>query len=341
MALQVGVPITMDHSPSCFSTSFGLCHLKGTYMRNLDLENPLADLWRRNFAFGYWDNRIKKLNPYNRYDGMDSLYILAQLADLYAHLFAVNTRNPKQPWMMMKEDTYTRDITSVLDELTVEVDDGKMVSVSLLAEEPEGLIEFEQVIDEVNATDGEMIAREFLGCSAVYDEETNKLDFVEDPDLHIAAANAALNFWRGFRPLLNDLKHGFRVLPVTIADIKWLWEEGLFGQLDTEVEDLIDDMEAVQQDQWGFFFLRLQTESLGDRHYDAELNLYYVNNEVCKQMSKVILNLIYNLIMGREGGQTIAEPMSEAIDQSSSTDAYSIQTLEHLITMSLQVEEPT
>jgi hypothetical protein len=45
--------------------------------------------------------------------------------------------------------------------------------------------------------------------------------------------------------------------------------------------------------------------------------------------------------MGREGGQTIAEPMSEAIEQSSSTDIYSIQTLEHLITMSLQVEKPT
>ncbi|GCF15714.1 hypothetical protein Harman_36490 [Haloarcula mannanilytica] len=309
-------------------------------MEDLDLENPLANLWRRNFAFGYWDNRIKKLNPYNRYDGMDSLYILAQLADLYAHLFAVNTRNPEQPWMMVKEDTYTYDITSVLDELTVEIDDGEMVSVSRLAEEPEGLIEFEQVIDEIDATDREMIAREFLGCSAVYDEETNELDFVEDPDLHIAAANAALNFWRGFRPLLNDLKHGFRVLPVTMADIEWLWEEGLFGQLDTEVEDLIDDMEAVQQDQWGFFFLRLQTEALGDRHYDAELNLYHVNSEVCKQMSKVILNLIYNLIMGREGGQTIAEPMSEAIEQSSSTDVYSIQTLEHIITMSLQVEEP-
>jgi hypothetical protein len=82
--------------------------------------------------------------------------------------------------------------------LTVEVDDGDMVSVSRLAEEPEGLIEFEQVIDEVDATDREMIAREFLGCSAVYDKETNELDLVEDPDLHIAAANAALNFWRGF-----------------------------------------------------------------------------------------------------------------------------------------------
>ena len=136
------------------------------------------------------------------------------------------------------------------------------------------------------------------------------------------------------------MKHGFRVLPVTITDIEWLWEEGLFGQLDTEVEDLIDNMEAVQQEQWGSFFLRLQTESLENRHYDAELNLYHVNSEVCKQMSKMILNLIYNLIMGREGGQTIAEPMSEAIEQSSSTDVYSIQTLEHLITMSLQVEKP-
>jgi hypothetical protein len=44
--------------------------------------------------------------------------------------------------------------------------------------------------------------------------------------------------------------------------------------------------------------------------------------------------------MGREGGQTIAEPMSEAIDESNSADSYSIKSLEHLITMSLQVEEP-
>lgn len=57
-------------------------------------------------------------------------------------------------------------------------------------------------------------------------------------------------------------------------------------------------------------------------------------------MSEVILNLVYNLIMGREGGQTIAEPMSEAIDESNSADSYSIKSLEHLITMSLQVEEP-
>jgi hypothetical protein len=143
-------------------------------------------------------NRIKKLNPHNRYNGPDSLYILAQLFDLYAYLFAVNARNPEQPWMMVKEDTYAQNIANILDVLTVEVDDGDMVSVSRLAEEPEGLIEFEQVIDEVDATDREMIAREFLGCSAVYDKETNELDLVEDPDLHIAAANAALNFWRGF-----------------------------------------------------------------------------------------------------------------------------------------------
>jgi len=89
-------------------------------------------------------------------------------------------------------------------------------------------LSLEQIIDEVDATDREMTAREFLGCSTVYDKEASELDFVEDPDLHIAAANAALNFWRGFRPLLNDLKHGFRVLPVTIADIGWLCEERLF-----------------------------------------------------------------------------------------------------------------
>lgn len=309
-------------------------------MNDLDLENPLADLWRRNFAFGYWDNRIKKLNPYNYYDGIDSLYILAQLSDLYAHLFAVNARNPEQPWMMVKEDTYTRNITGVLNELTVQADDDEMISVGQLAEEPEGLIGFKQVIDKIDATDREMIAREFLGCSAVYDEETGELDFAEDPELHIAAANASLNFWRGFKPLLNDLKHGFRVLPVTVSDIEWLWDGGLFGQLDTEVEDLIRDMEAAQEDQWGFFFLRLHTESLGDRNYDAELNLYYVNCDVCKHMSEVILNLVYNLIMGREGGQTLAEPMSKTIDESNSADSYSIKAIDHLITMSLQLEEP-
>jgi len=97
-------------------------------------------------------------------------------------------------------------------------------------------------------------------------------------------------------------------------------------------------MKAVQQDQWGFF--RLQTESLGNQHYDAELNFYCVNSEVCKQMSEVILKLVYDLMIGREGGQTITEPMSKAINQSSSPDACSIQTLEHLITMSLQVGEP-
>jgi len=309
-------------------------------MENLDLMNPLADIWRRNFAFGYWDNRIEKQNPYNRYDRIDSLYILAQLSDLYAHLFAVNARNPEQPWVMVKEDTYTGDITDVLDELTVQTGDEEMVSVSQIAEEPDGLIGFEQAVDEIDATDTEMVAREFLGCPAVFDEEDGELEFEEDPEIHIAAANASLNFWRGFRPLLNDLKHGFRILPVNVSDIEWLWNQGLFGKLDSEVEDLISDMESSAEGHQGFFFLRLNTESLGDRRYDAELNLYRVNSEVCKHLSEVFLSLIYNLVMGREGGQTIARSMSDAVENSESTTPYIVKTLDHIITLDMVRQEP-
>jgi len=40
------------------------------------------------------------------------------------------------------------------------------------------------------------------------------MEYDVDPDLYLAMVNATLNFWKRNKALLNDLKHGFRVLPL-------------------------------------------------------------------------------------------------------------------------------
>ena len=258
-------------------------------------DNPLYHIWKRNFSFTYWDNRIGKLSRYNSEDRLDSLYVLMQLSDLYAHLFTVEVRNPDQPWFMVTEKTYMNQIRDTLEKL--EVDDpeqGPTIYVSNLQNEPEGLISFDLVEEDANVTKRDAIARDLLGARAPYNKETKELEYDVDPDLYLAMVNATLNFWKGNKALLNDLKHGFRVLPFDAETVDHLHKQGFFPEQQEVVDEFKSLLHEKEEQGWGITIARLETDSEDDR-YEVTVHIHYVDSEMCLRMAELVQRQLFNL----------------------------------------------
>lgn len=289
-------------------------------------QNPLLRVWLRNFAFTYWDNRIEKISLYNSEDRLEALFVLMQLSDLYAHLFSVQVRNPDQPWFMVTEKTYKSHIENTLKKLDEDTERGPEVFVSRL-EEADDLVSFEKVREEADVDMRDIIARRILGVPSTYNEEEETLEFSEDMDLHFGAANATLNFWRENVPLLNDFKHGFRVLPFDRESLAYLNELGFFPDQEEHVEELQEEMEENTESSWGIHFLRMETEQVDDR-YDVTVHIHYANAQACLEMSRVILRQLHNLFnVGRTYG---IEEYFEDLILATSDDSGVFNLIEHV-----------
>lgn len=260
--------------------------------------SPFKLLWQSRYPFAYWDNRLEKINPHNEQDRLEALYSLVQLTDIYSHVFAAYVRNPEQPWFFIKENTFRGDIDGVLDKLRTE----GMATVGTLSENPEGLASIEAE-EEYDLDEMDAIAGALLGCPVTIDQDEKSIEFDESPDLHRGVCNAILDFAENHTALLNDFKHGFRILPVTPNDI-----ENLIGSsmlLDEEDEDDFEAMldglrEMLSEDEWGFCFARMYTES-ADYRYDIQLDFYHVDAWFCYKFAELALDALYNLISPEEG----------------------------------------
>ena len=255
--------------------------------------SPFQFLWQYNYPFTYWYNRLEKINPDNEHDKLEALYCLTQLTDIYSHIFAANVRNPELPWFFLKEKTYRGDIDGVLDELRI---DG-VAMVGSLSEGPEGLVSIETK-EEYDVDELDAIAAGFLGCPAEIDEETKSVEFEESPELHRGACNAILDFAEKNTELLNDFKHGFRVVPLTPEDLETLTESIIaFSEEDREEFDAVLEVmeEELSEDQWGFCFARMAAEER-DYGYECRLDVYHVDAWSCYKFAELTLNALFNLV---------------------------------------------
>lgn len=150
----------------------------------------------------------------------------------------------------------------------------------------------------------DVIAAGVLGCPYHVDEDSMSVNFDESPDLHRGIANAILNFADDNRPLLNDFKHGFRVLPVTPTEIEaWLQSAVVLDKSDyKEYERKLQTLrEQHERDGWAFSFVRIHADDDPDYGYDFQLDLYHVDAWTCYKFAELTLDALYNLICPSSG----------------------------------------
>lgn len=272
--------------------------------------SPFKFLWQYRYPFAYWDNRLEKINPHNEQNRLEALYSLVQLTDVYSHIFAAYVQNPELPWFFVKQHAFKGDIDSVLDKLRTE----GMATVGTLSENPDGLASIE-TDEEYDLEELDAIAGALLGCPATIDHETKSVEFDEPPELHRGVCNAILDFAENHTALLNDFKHGFRILPVSSDDIAHVIGSSML--LDEEDEDAfektLDELEKeLESNEWGFCFAQMHTES-ADYGYDIQLDFYQVDAWTCYKFAELTLDALYNLI-SPEGGIPLEESLAEIPD---------------------------
>lgn len=294
--------------------------------------NPLLPLWLREYPFTYWDNRIEKINKYNPEDRLEALRTALELSDLYTHLFVARAQNPDQPWFLVKEDVTGPNIGNTLKKLTEETDHGDTIFVEKLLEDHDGLISYEttEETEEWDVSLEDWIAADFLGCPVNFHHEEKELEFIESPDLHYGGANAILNFHQENRKLLNDFKHGFRVLPFDIYTLDFLIDEGLMPEseeVDTLREQLLEESRT-----WEFSFVRMVTEEAPEEawyDYEVTLNLHSANISACVDLCRLTLKQLHNLF-GRGGDQFIEEDLKNLFSHSDAEEPLVVDIIEHI-----------
>lgn len=264
-----------------------------------DVPSPFNFLWERNYPFEYWENRLEKINRYNEQDRFEALYTATLLSDIYTHVFTAKVRNPELPWFIIKEETYRRQIDDVLEDLYLY----GFPMVEQLLEHSGSMVNIETNEDyDIDKLDA--ISAGILGCPLSIDDETQTVEFHEDPDLHRGICNAILKFAEGMKELLNDFKHGFRVIPVTPDDLGLLRKEIVrFDPKDAEkYVSTTEELENKLFNQWGwdFAFARMNTKST-DYGYDCQLDVYYVDAWACYKFAELMLDALYNLITPQGG----------------------------------------
>lgn len=270
-------------------------------------ESPFKVLWQSRYPFEYWSNRLEKINPYNQADRLEALYSLVQISDTYLHIFAAYAQNPDMPWFFLKENTRHWHIKDVLEQLRTE----GVITVG-------GLVEDEGDTITIDTREGfdlhelDAVAAGLLGCPYDVDEESSSVNFEEPPELHRGVANAILNFADEHRELLNDFKHGFRVLPVTPDDLESMLQS-TFRLDEKDQEEFEKKLEALREQQkrdaWAFSFVRIHTDEQ-DYGYDFQLDLYHVDAWTCYKFAELTLDALYNMVSAGCGEQ-LEESLSE------------------------------
>lgn len=295
-------------------------------------ESPFKVLWQSRYPFEYWSNRLEKINPYNQADRLEALYSLVQISDIYLHIFVAYAQNPDMPWFFLKENTRRWHIDDVLGQLRT---DG-MITVGGLVDDGEGTVTVD-TRDGFDLHEMDAVAAGILGCPYTVDEETKSVDFEESPDLHRGVANAILNFSDDNRALLNDFKHGFRVLPVTPDDIESMLQSSfrLDQEDQEEFEAKLEELrEQHERDAWAFSFVRIHADET-DYGYDFQLDLYHVDAWTCYKFAELTLDALYNLI--RPGpGEKLEDSLSEVpIEMLEGNDSF----IDHIFGFGLPIRD--
>lgn len=255
----------------------------------------VGNIWTAHYPFDYWDNRIAKLNPHNTQDALDAIFILSHLSDVFVTVLTAKMRRPDFVWYVIKNELKpTREIYNTLEHLEATFDGETQYYIDKLLNKPEDLAhvnmpeEWEENVDYDTA-----FVSEFLGCPAEIDEEANELQTYYDPRFYIAVCNSVVNYWDENGELLNDFKHGFRVIPFSWKTMEWLFESGVISA-DVTVEEVKEGYDTLDSD-WTYDFWRMEVGKNNGEAIPIELEVHTADIHKCKTFSQLILKLVYNM----------------------------------------------
>lgn len=289
-----------------------------------NVPTPLQTLWEENYPFDYWQNRIFKINPYNPEDKMEALFTLLQLSDTYATILSAKLLNPYAPWYVVAEELPTYKIHQTLEELQVEEDGETYIDLMQLEKEPAALMSYEIKEEWAKSlTTLDLLAADLLGCPANPDKEKKDMKFNDPPERYVAVCNSVVDFWKNHSMLLNDLKHGFRLLPFDRGTFEDLIEIGLLRSTDDEIdiEAKIEEYEETKDEY--LYFWRLEVDELADpedyeKDGDVEIGMrlvvYRADAMLCKDLADITLRLLHNLF-GRGGQHEVVDSMEELVGE--------------------------
>lgn len=256
----------------------------------------VGNIWNAHYPFDYWDNRIEKLNPHNPHDALDAIFVHSHLADVYVTILTAKMKRPDYAWYVIKNELPTYEIYSTLEELEETVSGETNYYLDKLLEKPEGLVtvelpdEWDENIDYETA-----LANQFLGCPAEFNQEKQKIETLYDPRAYIAVCNSVINYWDENGALLNDFKHGFRIIPFNWETVEWLYENDIVSA-DVAIEEAKDNYDKIGSS-WTYDFWRMETDEEDAEKTGTPVNLEVHTADInkCIAFSRLILKLIYNL----------------------------------------------
>lgn len=298
-------------------------------LRQFDGDNPpegsvLQHLWTNNYPFTYWGNRLNKINQLNPHDQMEAVFVLLQLADTYVTILAAMVRNPHQPWFMVRDKTYRHHIDSTLEEFEVMTSDGdRFVDLGTFEETSDEIIGLDiggEWADSIEALD--YFAGSLLGCPADINFDNQQVTFHEDRDVYISLCNGVIQLWQEHVDLLNDLKHGFRLLTFDWDSMEEMLELGFVQYSDEDLDGIRSDYEQTKDDY--VYFWRLEGGPIEDEEWELgsgeeidsgfRLVVYRIEMERSVRMAHMILSLLFNLINPGEGNHRVVNQVEPLID---------------------------
>lgn len=280
---------------------------------NEEIRNAAAFLWRENYPFNYWINRIDKINQFNPEDRLEALVILFQLVDLYVHVLTAKLVDPYFQWYILKEELKpARKIHNTLRPLR------EQITEDLLADdESDDLIGekwyfLEKVVEEIDKFEAievpeevedegvelEWIALDLLGCPHELDEETSMQIPLEDPNDYIGYCNGLLNFWKRNLDVWNDIKHGFRVLPLNWDTLDKIDRQARSLGIETELDKLKEEYQDKNKN-WSLQFYRMDTSG-SNTAYDVDIHVYEADIRECIKFARIAYAGLYNLFNKEE-----------------------------------------
>jgi len=290
------------------------------------VSTQLDPLWRSRYPFQYWDNRIEKLNPYNRADRFETLSVFSTLVRWYARVFVSKVRRPDGPWAARAATLDSWTVVKTLEALVHREGDHGFVAVERLLDSCPDDVEYEGPSTDFDADPVDRLSVEVLGCPADV-SDSGQVTFDVEPALYRASVDTLLTIRLEFRSLLEAASDGCQVLPLDVLTL-----ESLVGHAAVHRDEKLRALRSAIRDDDGLYVASVNREAhVTDAGPDRPtLTCYRIDVPACHTASNLALAHFRHLF-GQQGRTDVEQELFELRFGSAESSTPGTCLLEHLL----------